>query len=71
MKAGLTFPSNAWFAGSGGGCFNMAAATESANSGIFWMSSGALTFAYSTVTVASSCCQHSYVYYLKLKGVAK
>nr|XP_046240358.1 protein hinderin [Scatophagus argus] len=37
-KAELQFLSNAWLSGSGGGCFNMAAAsTKSGNSGIFWM----------------------------------
>lgn len=41
IKAGLIFLSNAWFFGSGGGCFNMAAATEeTGNSGIFWKNCG-------------------------------
>ncbi|XP_037346463.2 protein hinderin isoform X3 [Pungitius pungitius] len=38
MRAGLFFHSNARLLGSGGGCFNMAAAnSRSGNSGIFWM----------------------------------
>lgn len=41
IKAGLKPLSNAWLAGSGGGCFNMAtAAKKRDDAGIFWMNEG-------------------------------